>query len=115
MVKNHHQAALSFCVSCSTFSNKSIQKLKCPLFHYHSLYTHCKHGAEVAEISEKLIHRGLLGVDSIVLQHVLVQHLHVAVHGHQLAMLLPCTLAEAVRAVVKVNKSSLKQVYSDTS
>lgn len=59
--------------------------------------THGEHRAEVAEISEQFLHRGLLGIDRKVLQHVLIQRLHVAVHDHQLAVLLPCNLAEAVR------------------
>lgn len=60
-------------------------------------YTHSKHGAEVAEISKQLLHRGLLGIDRKVLQHVVIQRLHIAVHYHQLVILLPCNLAEAVR------------------
>lgn len=67
-------------------------------------YTHRKHGPEVAEVSEQLLHRGLLRIHGEVLQHVLIQRLHIVVHDHQLAVLLPCNFAEAVRAVVKVNK-----------
>lgn len=32
------------------------------------LYTHSEHGTEIAEISEQLLHRGLLGINSEVLQ-----------------------------------------------
>lgn len=65
-------------------------------------YTHSEHGTEVAEISEQLLHRGLLGINGKVLQHVVIQRLHVAVHYHQLVILLPGNLSEAVDVVVKV-------------
>lgn len=72
-----------------------------------TLCTHGEHGTEVAEISEQLLHRGLLGIDGKVLKHILIQRLHIAVHYHQLAILLPCDLAEAVRVVVKVSNTSI--------
>lgn len=78
-------------------------------------YTHSEHGTEVAEISEQLLHRGLLGINSKVFQHVLIKCLHVAVHDHQLAILLPCNLAEAVRIVVKVNNASITQCLLDVT
>lgn len=65
--------------------------------------THSEHGTEVAEISEQLVHRGLLGINGEVLEHVLIERLHVAVHYHQLAILFPGNLAEAVRVTVKVS------------
>lgn len=34
--------------------------------------THSEHGTEVAEISEQLLHRGLLRIDGKVLKHVLI-------------------------------------------
>lgn len=58
--------------------------------------THSKHGVEVAEVGEQLLHGGLLGIHSKVFQEVLVESLHVAVHDHQLAVLLSCHFAEAV-------------------
>lgn len=45
-------------------------------------YTHSEHGTKVAEISEQLLHRRLLGINCKVLQHVLIQRLHIAVHDH---------------------------------
>lgn len=59
--------------------------------------THSKHGAEVAEVGEQLLHRSLLGIHSKIFQHVLIERLHVAVHDHQLAVLFSCNFAEAVR------------------
>lgn len=72
------------------------------------LCTHNKHGTEVAEISEKLLYRGLLWVDGKVLKHIPIQRLHVSVHSFQLAVLLPCNLGEAVRVVVKVSNTSVQ-------
>lgn len=69
--------------------------------------TYSEHGTEVAEISEQLLHRGLLWINREVLQYILIQSLHVAVHDYQLAILLTCNFAEAVKAVVKVNSISI--------
>lgn len=44
--------------------------------------THSKHATEVAEICKQLLYRGLLGINSKVLQQVLIVGLHVAVHCH---------------------------------
>lgn len=62
-------------------------------------YTHCKHGAKVAEVGEQLLHRRLLGIHGKVFQDVLIERLHVAVHDHQLAVLLSCNFAKVVRGM----------------
>ena len=53
------------------------------------LITYRKHGPEVAEVGEDLIHRRLLGVDGEELDHAAVQGGHVGVSDHQLLLLLP--------------------------
>lgn len=47
-----------------------------------------EHGSEVAEVSEEFLHRGLLGVDGKILQHVEIESHHVAIHDHQLLVLI---------------------------
>ena len=59
--------------------------------------THREHGPEVAEVGEELLDGRLLGFDGEVLQHVLVERGHVAVHDDQLLVVLPCLLGEAVQ------------------
>lgn len=68
--------------------------------------THHEHGAEVAEISEQLLHGGLLWINGEELEQILIQRSHIAVHYHQLAVLLPRRFTEAVRAAVKVSNAA---------
>lgn len=56
-----------------------------------------KHGSEVAQVCEELIHRRLLGVDGEILQHVVEQRVHVAVHDVQFMVLFLRLSEEAVR------------------
>ena len=64
--------------------------------HTHTHTTHDEHGAEVAEVIEELLHRGLLGVDGEELHHALVLGVHVPLQNNQLGVLLPCVRGKAV-------------------
>lgn len=60
-------------------------------------HTHHEQDAEVGQISEEILHADGVGVKGEIAADVLVELLHVLVHGGQLFILLPSMLAEAVR------------------
>lgn len=58
--------------------------------------THHEEEAEVGQLAEEVLRTDHVRVEGEVVAHVLVQLLHVLVHGGQLLVLLPRMLGEAV-------------------
>lgn len=62
-----------------------------------NLCTYHEEHAEVGQFSEEFFHTDRVGVKGEITSYILIQLLHVLVHGGQLFILLPGMLAEAVR------------------
>lgn len=77
--------------------------------------THHEEDAEVGKISKEILHAQRVGVKSEVAAGVLVELLHVLVHGGELLILLTRMFAEAVRAgsELRANMVGGKQTKTD--
>lgn len=79
--------------------------------------TYHEEHAEVGQFSEEFFHTDRVGVKGKITAYIFIQLLHVLVHGGQFFILLPGTLAEAVRSRESRKKgerhvSNIHEAYS---